>query len=281
VTIVSFHTRGLSVRYGAGAPRVLDGIDLDVEAGTLHAILGPNGSGKSTLMKALLGRVPAQTGEVRIGERPLSDWSRRELARRVGAVSQQETIAFPISVRELVEMGRYPHLGPFRPMGPDDRRAVGDALARCDVLGLEERAVATLSGGELQRVRIARALAQEPGALVLDEPTASLDIRHEMAILRVLRASADEGTTVILVTHHLNLAARFADRVLLLDEGRVAAEGAVNDVFRPEILEAVYRWPLSVAPDPATGTPAVTPLLGPSERPPGGAQPSMSSRYES
>ena len=118
----------------------------------------------------------------------------------------------------------------------------------------------TLSGGELQRVRIARALAQEPRALALDEPTSSLDIRHEMTILRLLRNLADRGTTVLLITHNLNMAARFADRILLLDGGRTVAEGTVTEVIRADVLERVYRWPVSVAEDPVTGAPRVTPL---------------------
>lgn len=250
----------LSVRYHRQAPRALDRVSMSVPGGSLYAVLGPNGSGKSTLMKALLGTVSVEEGEALVGGRPVGRWPRRELARRVGAVSQREATSFPLTVRELVEMGRYPHLGPLRPMGPGDREAVEAALARCDVVPLQHRLVGTLSGGEFQRVRIARALAQEPAALVLDEPTASLDIRHEMGILRLLRRSADEGVTVLLVTHHLNVAARFADRVLLLHRGRVAAEGSVDEVFRTDVLEGVYEWPLAVATDPATGTPSVTPL---------------------
>jgi iron complex transport system ATP-binding protein len=178
-------------------------------------------------------------------------------------VPQNEHLAFPLSVRDFVAMGRYPHLGPLKPEGDRDRKAIGEALERCDVTELAARDVTTLSGGELQRVRIARALAQEPSALVLDEPTASLDVRHEMSIFHLLRASANRGMTVLLITHHINLAARFADRLLLLNGGRVAAEGSVGDVFREEILEAVYRWPLAVREDPVTGAPQVTPLGNP------------------
>ncbi|MFW6175665.1 MAG: ABC transporter ATP-binding protein [Acidobacteriota bacterium] len=257
---MTFETRSLSVRYRPGRPRALDKVSMSVPAGALYAVLGPNGSGKSTLMRALLGAVRAEEGEARVEGRSVEDWKRGELARRVGAVSQTEAIAFPLSVRELVEMGRYPHLGPIRPMGRRDREAVEAALDRCDALPLADRDVATLSGGEFQRVRIARALAQEPAALMLDEPTAALDIRHEMAILGLLRDAADEGRTVVLITHHLNVAARFSDRVLLLHDGRVAAEGPVQEVFTAEILQSVYGWPLSVAPDPVTGAPSVTPL---------------------
>lgn len=141
-----------------------------------------------------------------------------------------------------------------------DREAIATALAECDVTEFTARDVTTLSGGERQRVRIARALAQQPRALVLDEPTNSLDIRHEMAILELLRRSADAGLTVIVVTHGLDLAARFADRMLLLSQGTVAAEGTPAEVMTEQTLAGVYSWPVSVTTDPATGTPRVTPL---------------------
>ncbi|HET9947333.1 MAG TPA: ABC transporter ATP-binding protein, partial [Longimicrobiales bacterium] len=251
---------GLVVRYpGAAAPAV-DGVDLDVAPGTFHAVLGPNGSGKSTLMRALLGAVPRAGGRVLLDGRPLEAWSRRELARSVGAVPQAETIAFPLTTRELVAMGRYPHLGPLASEGEEDRRAVRRALEACGVAELGARDVATLSGGELQRARIARALAQEPRALVLDEPTASLDVRHEMEILELLRRAAGEGITVLLITHGLDVAAQFADHLVLLSQGRVAAEGPPGEVLREDVLERVYGWPIAVRPDPLTGLPRVTPV---------------------
>jgi iron complex transport system ATP-binding protein len=252
--------RGLVVRYAGGERPALDGVDMRAEPGQLYAVLGPNGSGKSTLMKALLGVLEAQAGEATLDGRPARSWPRRELARQVGAVAQSEPMPFPMTSRELVAMGRYPHLGSLQGERSQDRAAINRALERCDVAHLAARRVETLSGGELQRVRIARALAQEPRALVLDEPTASLDIRHEMTILELLRASADEGMTVLLVTHHLDLAARFADRLLLLDGGRVGAEGTAEQVVRADVLERVYRWPVSVGPDAVTGSLRVTPL---------------------
>jgi iron complex transport system ATP-binding protein len=252
-------TRDLTVRYPGEELPALDGVSMEVLPGTLYAVLGPNGSGKSTLMRALLGTVAIESGEALLGDRPAAAWGRRALAREVGAVGQMESVAFPITVRELVAMGRYPHLGPLRREGAADRRAIQDALERCDALRLEGREVGTLSGGEYQRVRVARALAQEPKALILDEPTASLDIRHEMEILRLLRRSADQGITVLLITHNLNLAARFADRLLLLACGRVAVEGTAEEVLDASILERVYGWPVRIRPDPDTGVPQVTP----------------------
>lgn len=262
---MNFQTRDLFVRYGRARRMALAGVTMAVPDGALYAVLGPNGSGKSTLMRALMGMVRPVAGTTLIGGRETQDWTRMELARAVGAVPQAEHPAFPISVRDFVAMGRYPHLGPLRRESDADRDAVGEALARCDVVDLVARDVTTLSGGELQRVRIARALAQEPSALVLDEPTASLDVRHEMSIFQLLRESTDRGMTVLLITHHINLAARFADRLLLLHEGRVAAEGEINEVFQEGILKRVYRWPLAVREDPLTGAPRVTPLGGSSE----------------
>ncbi|MBW3535714.1 MAG: heme ABC transporter ATP-binding protein [Gemmatimonadetes bacterium] len=257
-----FSARDVVAGYARAPEPVLDGVSLAVPPGTLYAVLGPNGSGKSTLLRVLLGALAPTAGVVELDGRPLPAWNRRELARSVGVVPQSESIAFPLSVRELVAMGRYPHLGFLRAEGDADRSAVAAALERCDVAALRDRDVTTLSGGELQRVRIARALAQEPRALALDEPTASLDVRHEMSILELLRASADQGLTVVLVTHHLNLAARFADRMLLLHEGRVAAEGTPREVFVEDVLERVYGWPVRVDEDPVAGAPRVVALPG-------------------
>jgi len=222
-------------------------------------VLGPNGSGKSSLVRALLGVTPLTAGRAVVGDRPTVEWKRAELARSVGVVSQNETVAFPLTVAELVGMGRYPHVGPLSTETEEDRASVRRALEACDIADLAARDVTTLSGGEFQRTRIARALAQEPSALVLDEPTSSLDIRHQMAILELLRGSADDGMTVLLVTHSLDLAAQFADTMLLLSEGRVAAEGPPEAVLQEDVLTRVYGWPLTVSVDPESGTPRVAP----------------------
>jgi len=256
----------VSVRYARRAAPALAEVSLDVRPGTLHAVLGPNGSGKSTLMRALLGVCALDGGSVRLDGLDAATWERRELARSVGAVAQSESIAFPLSVRELVGMGRYPHLGPLAPERVEDRAAVERALVACGVADLAGRDVTTLSGGELQRARIARALAQEPRALVLDEPTSSLDVRHEMAILELLRDAADRGITVLLITHGLDAAAQFADRMTLLAQGSVVAEGSPSEVMREEILARIYEWPIAVRTDPDSGRPRVTPLRSPSTR---------------
>lgn len=250
--------KGLGLTYPGASRPALDDVGIDVPSGSFHAVLGPNGSGKSTLMRALLGVRAVDRGSVTLDGRGLGEWSRRELAKRVGAVAQSEAMPFPMTVRQLVAMGRYPHLGALQQERARDRSAIADALERCDATALADRPVQTLSGGELQRVRIARALAQQPEALLLDEPTASLDIGHEMAVLGLLKGAAECGITVVWITHHLELAARFADRMLLLRQGRVAAEGTPVEVMTSENLGRVYEWPIEVRPDPETGAPRIT-----------------------
>jgi len=260
-----FRTRGLRFRYPGAGRAALDGVDLTVGPGQLYAVLGPNGAGKSTLVRLLTGvRVP-DGGEVRFEGRPPGGRSRRELARRMAVVAQREEVAFPLTVRQFVAMGRYPHLGPWRAERDRDRRAVERAMASCDLEGLAERSFSTLSGGERQLGRVARALAQEPRVLVLDEPTVSLDLRHEMEIFGLLRRLVDErGVTVVVVTHHLNAAARTADRLLLLESGRSVAEGEPEEVLTREAVEAAWRWPVRVTrhpgPGPDRGAPQVVPL---------------------
>lgn len=249
---------GLTVRYPGATRPALSEVSLEVPAGSLYAVLGPNGSGKSSLVRAVMGVTPLAGGRATIDDRTTKEWKRGELARSVGVVAQAESIAFPLTVTELVGMGRYPHVGPLSRETEADRQAVRQALEACDIDALATRDVTTLSGGEFQRARIARALAQEPSALVLDEPTTSLDIRHQMAILELLRRSADDGITVLLVTHSLDLAAQFADRMLLLSRGEVAAEGRPAGVLREKVLSEVYGWPLSVSTDPETGAPRVS-----------------------
>lgn len=255
---MSWSCEGLSFSYpGQEMPAVRD-VSLRIRPGACTAVLGPNGCGKSTLLRLLLGVITPDAGEVRFLDRPVADWSRAELARRVGVVPQSEEMPFPLRVRELVAMGRYPHLGPWRAEREADRHAVAEALRLCDVEAFANRPVATLSGGERQRVRIARALAQEPSVLALDEPTIALDVRHEMEIFELLHRLGAAGVTVLVITHNLNLAARYADRLLLLDEGRVAAEGDPPEVLRRELLERVYRWPMEIVSH--DGVPFVVPL---------------------
>ncbi|HEX5387564.1 MAG TPA: ABC transporter ATP-binding protein [Gemmatimonadales bacterium] len=250
--------RELTVRYDGASVPALDGVSLRVTPRELLAVCGPNGSGKTTLVRALLGLVPLNGGAALLDERPVAEWRGGSLAKVVGVVAQREDIVFPLTVAQMVLLGRYPHLGPLAPEGPQDREAVLKALRRCDVERLAKRRVDTLSGGEWQLVRLARALAQQPRILVLDEPTASLDVRHEMELFELVRGLVRDGLAGLVITHELNLAARFADRIVLLDEGRVAAEGSPAEVFRSDTLERIFQWPVSVATLP-DGSPQVVP----------------------
>ncbi|MGQ0560915.1 MAG: ABC transporter ATP-binding protein [Gemmatimonadota bacterium] len=256
---MSFVARALSVTYSRGRVSALEAVSATVEPGTLFALIGPNGSGKSTLVRALLGAISPDRGEVFYAGRRIAEWPRAELARSVAAVSQIEEMPFPVTVRELVAMGRYPHLGALRGERAADRSAIERAMERCAVTALRERAMDTLSGGERQRARIARALAQTPSTLVLDEPSTALDIAHEMAVFELLRSlTRDDGWTVVVATHNVNLAARYADTLLLLDGGRVAEVGAPSKVMRQDVLERVYRWPLLIY--DLVGAPQLAPL---------------------
>jgi iron complex transport system ATP-binding protein len=254
----------VSVRYPRRERAALDGVSLTAPRGALTAVVGPNGSGKSTLVRALVGRVPLLSGSICIDGEAIRAADRRAIATRVAVVVQREEPAFPLLVREYIALGRYPHLGLFRGASAVDRTAVEEAIARTGTAPFVERAITELSGGEWQRVRLARAVAQGGEAIVLDEPTTFLDVGHEMGVFELMSRLAREGRAVLLVSHQLNLVARFADRMVLLHHGRVAADGTPAEVMRGAVLERVYDWPLVVTRDPAVGAPALVPLRAPS-----------------
>jgi iron complex transport system ATP-binding protein len=256
--------RELSVRYPRREVPALSAVSLVARRGALTAVVGPIGSGKSTLVRPLLGRPPVTTGGVTVEGRDANDSDRRALASRVAVVVQREEPAFPLRVREYVTLGRYPHLGLFRAPSRDDRAAIDEALRRTGTDQLAGRSVTELSGGEWQRVRLARAVAQGATAIVLDEPTTFLDVGHEMVVFELMSRLAREGHAVLLVSHQLNLVARFATHIVLLHRGQVVASGSANDVMQGAVLEHVYEWPLVVTRDPAVGAPALVPLRAPS-----------------
>jgi iron complex transport system ATP-binding protein len=252
--------RDVIVRYPHRQQPALDGFSLDAVRGRITAVVGPNGSGKSTLVRALVGRVPLAGGAIILDGRSIDGSTRRELATRVAVVTQREEPAFPLTVHEYVSLGRYPHLGVWRSASRADRAAVVRAVGLTETEPFVDRAITELSGGEWQRVRLARALAQGGDAIVLDEPTTFLDVGHEMAIFELLSHLAGEGQAVLLVSHQLNLVARFAAHMVLLHRGQVEAAGEPSSVMQGPILERVYEWPLVVTRDPAVGAPALVPL---------------------
>ncbi len=248
------------VRYPRASRDAISGVSFAAGRGAITAVVGPNGSGKSTLVRALIGRLPLAAGRILLDGVSLGALGMTAFARRVAVVTQREELAFTMRARESVMLGRFPHLGDWRAVAAEDREAVGRAMALAGIESLADRGVDTLSGGEWQRVRLARALAQGGEALVLDEPTTFLDVGHEMAVFELLHRLAHDGQAVLLVSHQLNLVARFAARMVLLHDGRVAADGTPDDVMRASILERVYDWPLVVTRDPAVGAPALLPL---------------------
>jgi iron complex transport system ATP-binding protein len=237
----------------------LAGVSCDVNAGEILGVIGPNGSGKTTLIRLLSRVLEPEAGEIRLGGAPLRALSRRELARRVGVVPQDLTLAFPWRVEELCLMGRHPHAEGRLFEGPRDVVVTREAMRRAGVLALGREPVEALSGGERQRVLIARALAQEPQVLLLDEPTSQLDLRHQRDVLRLLRELArDHGMGVLVVSHDLGFAAEVADRLVLLADGRVVKEGAPAEVLDEALLEAAYGCPVRVDKSPLSGRPIVS-----------------------
>lgn len=257
--------RDVSVRYPGAATRALDGVSLTVGAGTLTAVVGPNGSGKSTLVRALLGRIGIESGSILVAGTPADTLTQRELARQVAVVVQREEPAFPMRALEYVALGRAPHASSWG-ADADAKQAIDEAISVAGVEALLDRRTDELSGGEWQRLRLARAIAQQCDAVVLDEPTTFLDIAHEMAAFELLSALARSGRSVLAVSHQLNLVSRFAGHVVLLHRGRVAAAGTPDEVMRASVLEAVYEWPLVVSRDPAVGAPTLVPLRRSSNR---------------
>ncbi|MFJ3188308.1 heme ABC transporter ATP-binding protein [Streptomyces halstedii] len=247
--------RGLGILLGRR--QVLDAVDLTARAGEVVALVGPNGAGKSTLLAALAADLPAGSGEIRIDGRPAAAWSPPELALRRAVLPQSAALSFPFPVEDVVRMGRAPWAGTAKE--DEDDVAVASAMEATEVTRFAARPFSALSGGERARVALARVLAQRAPLLLLDEPTAALDLRHQELVLRICRERAAAGDAVVVVLHDLGLAAAYADRAVVLRDGRVAVDGPPAEVFTGELLGEVYRQPVEVFPHPRTGAPLVVP----------------------
>ena len=247
---------GLSVSFG-DVPVVSD-VDLDVERGSFVGLVGPNGAGKTTVLRAIKGTIEPDSGEIRLDGDTATALSAREVGRRVASVPQETGLAFDFQVRHVVEMGRTPHLGRFDGHGPNDRRAVREAMDAAGVARFADRPITAVSGGERQRVLIARALAQETPALLLDEPTASLDVNHGVRTLELVRGLVDDGRAALAAIHDLDMAARYCDEIVVLANGGVHAAGSPEDVLTAAALRTAFDAEAFVGRNPATGSPAVT-----------------------
>lgn len=220
--------------------RIIETTSLRLEGGEFQAIVGPNGSGKSTLLRAMAGIWPVAQGSVLLDRQPLGRYRRRDLARRITFVPQEARLEFSFTVEEVVAMGRHPHRGRFARETDADRRAVETALARCEIAALRDRPVNTLSGGERQRVLIARGLAAEPEFILLDEPTASLDVHHSLEILELCTRLAGSGHAIAFATHDLNAVARYASQVALVEAGRIVRCGRKAEVLTAQSVQQVF-----------------------------------------
>ena len=241
-----------------GDRTLLADVDLSVRAGEVLALIGPNGAGKSTLLAAISGDRALRSGEVRIAGKRLHEWTLRELSRRRAVLPQENGVFFPFTVEQVVEMGRRPWQRTERE--DEDTEAVADALRSTDIERFVERRVPTLSGGERARTALARVLAQRTGILLLDEPTAALDLKHQEAVLRLAAERADRGDAVIVVLHDLNLAAAYADTIAMLSQGRIVACGTPAEVLTAEQIGRVYEHPVEVFQHPTTGAPMIVPV---------------------
>lgn len=251
--------KNITVNYGLR--EAVAGVSLRAEPGELIAMIGPNGAGKSTFLRALNGSVRPIRGEVSLDGRPLESYSRRAIARRIAVVAQEAELRFPVTVMEFVLGGRYAFSSAWGWETERDVEIARGILRETELEDLETRLMNELSGGERQRAVVARALATEAKAFLLDEPTANLDLAHQATMLRLVRARCDgRQSAAIVVTHDVNLAAEFADQVVLLKDGREIAAGPPRSVFTPQLLRRVFDLEVLVDAHPVTGAPRITPV---------------------
>ena len=253
--------KDISVRLGGNS--ILKSVSFEARPGEVAGLIGPNGAGKSTLLRVLAGLIRPESGEVQLEDVPMKGLNAGQKARRVAFMPQHDA-THPFTAIETVLMGRYAHLGRFELEGKQDREIALQAMARTDTEQFEARQLDRLSGGERQRVILARALAQQANVIILDEPSASLDLRHRLSIMETLRSEvADRQVAVVVALHDVSLAGRYCDRLTLLSEGRITAEGTPVEVLTPQNLRGSFGVETAVQIDPDTGCPQVW-LIGPS-----------------
>jgi iron complex transport system ATP-binding protein len=253
--------KNITVAYGSR--EAVSDVSLRAEPKTITAIIGPNGAGKSSLMRTLNGGVAPEAGAVLLDGRPISAWSRRSVGRRIGVVAQESELRFPVTVMEFVLSGRYAwaSAGAFGWETEDDMRAALAALRETEMLEFAPRLMNELSGGERQRAVLARALATGATILLLDEPTANLDLAHQAAMLALVRSRCDrDASSAVVVTHDVNLAAEFADQIMLLKDGRTAGFGRPEEVLTEDLLKKVFGIGVIVDRHPISGVPRITPV---------------------
>jgi iron complex transport system ATP-binding protein len=248
-----------NINFSYAETPVMKDVSFSVEEGQIAAIIGPNGSGKTTLLKIINGMLFPDAGEMLIDGKDTKEWLRKEIAKKVAIVPQETSIIFPFYAEEIVLMGRFPHLSNYRFENKNDYKIVFDAMEKTDTLSFDRRRFNELSAGERQRVLIARALAQEPKVLLLDESTVFLDLKHQVQFLTLLRQlNTSEKLTVIFVTHDINLAAQNADRIILLDCGKIYAIGNPAEVISARNMKEVYEVEVLVDKNPQSGLPRMT-----------------------
>ncbi len=247
--------------YVVGGTRILAPLDLAIPAGRFVALLGHNGSGKSTLLSMLGRQLQPSEGEIVFAGDPIGRYGSRDFARRVGWLPQQPPLAASMTVAEVARLGRYPWRGAFGRHGAEDERAVADALHRVGLATMGERAMTSLSGGERQRAWLAMLLAQEPACLLLDEPTAALDLKHQLEVLRLLRSLKDtHDLTIVMAIHDVGMAVRFADHLIALKAGRTVFAGPPEALAKPDVLSAIYDLPIGTVRPAEAGPTIVYPL---------------------
>lgn len=257
MTTVPLAAGGLSAGYHDKT--VVEGVDVDIPAGRSTALIGPNGCGKSTRLATLARLLKPTAGSVVLEGRAIHELKTTEVARRLGLLPQAQTVPAGIRVADLVGRGRFAHQRFWSRWSAEDEQAVREAMDASGLAGLESASVDELSGGQRQRVWLATVLAQQTPLLLLDEPTTYLDIAHQFDVLRLTRTLQRQGRTIVMVLHDLNQAARFADNLLVMADGRIVAAGEPSSILTPELVEEVFGLPVEIVPDPVAGTPMVVP----------------------